>query len=183
MRLWVVLLIIAGLAGCRPPPEQTASPRPAQVDGGNPLEQAAREANLVVDPATTAPTGLFERTHSAGHDGLCFTPAGDDGRYRFGMTASFGSAIVCEGGGTARHSGNVIRLTFDSADCAIDASYDGNRVRMPGRVPDGCARLCDKRGLLSGVAVERTGWTRGEARRLTSRRDAIADRPLRALCP
>lgn len=182
MRRMVLLFIVAGLCGCRPPPEQTASPRPARVDGGNPLEQAARDANLVVDPATTAPTGLFERSHSAGHDGLCFTPSEGDGHYRFGLSASFGSAIVCEGGGTARHNGNVIHLDFDRADCAIDADYDGNLVRMPGRVPDGCAQLCDDRGLLSGVAVERTGWTRGDALRLKSRRDAIADRPPTALC-
>ncbi|MFM6853645.1 MAG: hypothetical protein ACKOUM_06145, partial [Sphingopyxis sp.] len=106
-------------AACR---DGAAAPAPAPtapVDSANPLEEAASDANLVDDPNSTKPTGLYERRHGAGVDAICLTPsedsagdggAGDDaeededasgGTYRMGMVASFGPTLLCEGRGTA----------------------------------------------------------------------------------
>ncbi len=176
----LALALVAALAGCRAPPDHAAA---APVDPASPLESAAREANLVSDPATTPPTGLFERVHAAGRDSLCFTPVeGEEGAYSFGLTASFGSTLACEGRGRAEHDGAAITLRFADADCTIRADYDGQRVQLPGQVPAGCTTLCDPRGSLSGVGVQRVGWTVEDAKTALSRRDVIRHRPLQPLC-
>lgn len=146
------------LVGCR---DTDAEPSP--IDADNPLEVAARDANLVADAATTPPIGLFERRHAAGSDSLCLIPDGD--AYRFAITASFGTTLSCEGGGAARHDGNRLSFDFDGAECAFVADYDGNAVRLPGTVPAGCSALCGPRASLSGVAVDRVGWDEADARR------------------
>lgn len=172
-------MCIAGVimvAGCRP-----AATATTPIDAGNPLEIAARDANLVEDPAMTPLTGLFERRHSAGMDGLCFVPTGN-GQYRFGLSASFGSHLVCEGRGTAEQSAQAIQLRFDESDCRADAVFDGRSVRIAGRVPDACAALCGPRASISGVAASRVGWDAADALRLPSRADALRGAVPRALC-
>jgi hypothetical protein len=153
-----LLLAALLLCGCRESPAETAT----IVDSANPLEAAARDANLVADPATTLPTGLFERHHAVGSDSLCFVPEGDE-RYRFALVARFGETLTCEGSGSARHEGSRVSLAFSGGGCTIDAEYDGNNVRLPGTVPSGCSAYCGPRASLSGVAVERVGWTREDA--------------------
>lgn len=165
MRPALLLAILAALAGCS---EQSGEvPR---IDDDNPLEAAARDANLVVDPAETPPTGLYELVHSSGTDAICVVPASGD-RYRFGLIASFGSTLMCEGRGDARHSGNTLTLDFDEAECSFAASYDGQSLVLPGQVPEGCSRLCGPRASMSGVSVSRVDWEESGARRLRSRSD------------
>lgn len=166
MRYWTCAALLL-VTACRNNVEQ------APQKTGNPLEDAAREANLVVDPATTDPTGLFERRHAAGRDAICFVSAGD-GSYRFGLVASFGSTLSCQGKGVARHEGARMMLSFDGASCNVGASYDGQSVRIDGRVADGCAALCGPRASISGVGVQRVGWTAADARSLVVRRSAEA---------
>lgn len=163
MRLALVLAL--ALAGCGGAAEKSAT-----IDDANPLEAAARDANLVVDPGETPPTGLYELVHSSGTDAVCVVPASGD-RYRFGLIASFGSTLNCEGKGDARHSGNVLTLDFDGAECRFSASYDGQSLTLPGQVPEGCSRLCGPRASMSGVSVSRVYWDEGGARRLRSRSD------------
>ena len=156
----IVLTVLAVflLGACR----DSDSAPPPRVDISNPLESAARDANLVADPATTLPTGLFERRHAAGSDSLCFIPDGD-ARYRFTLVARFGETLTCEGSGAARHEGSRLDLAFTGGDCVIAASYDGNAVRLPGTIPSVCSNFCGPRASMSGVAVERVGWTEADA--------------------
>jgi hypothetical protein len=144
--LGLALALLIPLAACRAGEEPAA---PEVIDADNPLESAAREANLVVDPDATPPTGLFERIHTSGTDSFCAVPDGDD--YRFGLIASFGTTLTCEGRGSAVHEGETLALDFDDADCSFTARYDGQSVAMPGTVPDGCSALCGPRALMSGV--------------------------------
>ena len=159
---------LIALTGCRSEPEA-----PRATAASSPLEAAARDAGLVDDPGVVLPTGLFENRHAAGRDSLCFRPAGGR-RYRFGAIASFGSTLICEGGGTATHDGDSIALVFeggvlDGGGCAFTASYDGRSVRFPGVVPAGCAALCGPRASLSGVSFDRSGWAAADALTLRSR--------------
>jgi len=153
----------------------------APAEPANPLEAAAREANLVADAASD-PTGLYERQHAAGVDGVCLVRAGaDPTQMRFGMIARFGPTLHCQGRGEAVHQGASIRFNFAAADCTFEARYDGNSVQLPGRVPAGCAALCGPRASFSGVAVERTGWTARDALRLRAHA-ASGDAAGAALC-
>ena len=167
MRRGLALALMAMLTGCGQPDAAA----PARIDADNPLEAAALEANLVVDPGTTPPTGLYEHVHTSGTDSFCASPDGGGNNYRFGLIASFGTTLTCEGRGTARHDGEELALDFDDADCSFVARYDGQSVTMPGVVPDGCSSLCGPRASMSGVSIERTGWEAADARRLPSRRD------------
>ncbi len=167
MRMRVALALIVGLAGCRGSDEAA----PTRIDADSPLEAAALEANLVVDPDVTPPTGLYERIHTSGTDSFCVAPDGGGDAYRFGLIASFGTTLTCEGRGTAQHDDEALALDFDDADCSFTARYDGQSVTMPGVVPEGCSALCGPRASMSGVSIERTGWEAGDARRLRSRRD------------
>jgi hypothetical protein len=162
------LLLVGLLSGCRSEPEA-----PRATVATSPLEAAARDAGLVDDPGVVLPTGLFENRHAAGRDSLCFRPIGGQ-RYRFGAIASFGSTLICEGGGTATHDGGDVTLTFEGAalrggDCRFTASYDGRSVRFPGVVPAGCSALCGPRASMSGVSFDRSGWAEADALTLRSR--------------
>lgn len=165
MRRQFALALLMLLAACR------AGEEPEVIDADNALESAARDANLVVDPDATPPTGLYERIHSSGTDSFCARPDGDDDTYRFGLIASFGTTLTCEGQGSAVHDGETLALDFDDADCSFTARYDGQSVAMPGTVPEGCSALCGPRALMSGVSIARTGWEEADARRLLSRQD------------
>ena len=163
------LALLIPLAACRAGEEPAV---PETIDADNPLESAARAANLVVDPDATPLTGLYERIHTSGTDSFCALPDGDDDEhYRFGLIASFGTTLTCEGQGSAVHNGETLALDFDDADCAFTARYDGQSVAMPGTVPEGCSALCGPRALMSGVSIARTGWEDADARRLLSRKD------------
>lgn len=168
MKRWLVLALLVPLVACRAGEEPAA---PEIIDSDNPLESAARDANLVVDPAITPPSGLYERLHSSGTDSFCAVPNGDSDTYRFGLIASFGTTLTCEGRGSAVHGGETLALDFDDADCSFTARYDGQSVAMPGTVPEGCSALCGPRAQMSGVSVARTGWEAADARRLLSRKD------------
>ena len=172
----VAVVATVALCACRPAPQA-----PAQIDKANPLEVAAKAANLVEDPRETPVTGLFERRHAAGRDALCFTPDGDSD-YHFGLTASFGTTLICEGQGSATQDGERLTLRFADADCTVDAQFDGHGIRITGEVPPSCAALCGPRASMSGVSVTRIGWGESDALTLLSRSDVIAGRQPRRLC-
>ena len=159
--------------GCR---DQARKAVPSQE---NPLEAAAQEANLVVDPLTTPPTGLFERRHAAGLDAICMVPDEDDA-YRFGMVVSFGTNLTCQGGGTAVQDGENLTLSFRDAECTVKASYDGQSIHIEGRVAEGCSALCGPRASMSGVGVQRVGWNEADARLLEAR--VVQGRPTPRMC-
>lgn len=150
---------------------------PAEIDAGNPIELAAREANLVEDPDSSPPTGLFERRHSSGRDAMCVVPAGL-GSFRFGLIASFGTELMCQGHGELTQDGDRLSLDFDGVDCEVEAVYDGRTIRLAGAVPAKCADICGPRASISGVSVSRVGWQEGDAMTLVSRAEADRGQPL-----
>lgn len=162
-RHYLTIAIGLALLGCRNEPAAVVPP-----PSSNALESAAREAGLVDDPASVLPTGLFENRHAVGTDSLCLKPVSGN-RYRFGTIAAFGATLRCEGKGAAVHSGPTVALTFDDAQCAFVAAYDGRAIHFPGVVPAGCAALCGPRASLSGVSFDRSGWAVADAHRLRSR--------------
>src|SRR3546814_10966001 len=111
------LLFAVGLmlAGCdRPEPPTDDSP----IDTRNPLEVAARQRGVVQADASD-PTGVFERAHELGRDAMCVVPDGA-GRWRFALTAAFGSALSCRTQGRIPRAGDAWRLTFAAVpDCSV----------------------------------------------------------------
>lgn len=160
------------LWGCREQ-EERASP----IDAANPIEMAAREANLVEDPNSSPPTGLFERRHTSGRDAICIVPAGLGG-YRFGLIASFGTELKCQGHGELTQDGDRLNLEFDGVECEVEGVYDGRSIRISGAVPSKCSEICGPRASISGVSVSRVGWTEEEAMTLLSRNEADKGLPL-----
>lgn len=160
------------LLSCR---ERQAAETP--IDASNPIEMAAREANLVEDPDSSPPTGLYERRHSSGRDALCIVPSGL-GSYRFGLIASFGTELMCQGRGSATQNGDLLTLDFEEADCEVEAVYDGRTVQLAGAVPAKCAEICGPRASISGVAVSRVGWREEDAMTLRSHAKVDGGEPL-----
>ena len=170
-----MIILALLLVGCDRRPTEAAA-----IDSGNPLDVAARDAHLIVDPGTTTPMGLYEHAGVAGTDGLCVS--GDDDDLRFGVVMHFGPTLICEGSGSAAHDGSVVTLNFANADCDVELTYDGRVLRFPGTLPEGCKALCGERASMAGGSMTRVGWTNGDALRLHSRRDALQQREPRALC-
>lgn len=140
------------LASCPPLPHGAA------IAGGAPdLESAAIARGLVRDPARVDPTGLYARDT----DRLCIVP--DGGAYRIGAFVDYGEGIACNGAGTARRAGGVLRISLADGKCSFDARYDGDRITFPARMPEACAVLCAQRASLAALDVRRLGESVSEA--------------------
>ncbi len=176
IRLLAAVLSVTLLAGCgsRPAPAGEDVPPPANT--GHALEDAARDAGLVDDPATTSPAGLYRNVHAGGSDSLCMRATGGNS-YRVGMIASFGPTLICEASGSASHDGATLSLDLGDG-CAFEAQYDARSIRLPGVVPAACAARCGARASLSGVHFDRSSWSEADALRVRSRRDAARGAPL-----
>lgn len=143
------------LVACGRAPEVAGNP-------DNPLETAARERGVVQD-TRAAPTGVFERRHDLGRDALCIAPAGGN-RYRFALTASYGPGLVCQGQGTVTDDRGdwTFRFAGDSG-CSFTASEANDELRIPGILPDACAKLCPNRASISGLRLPRASWDVSDA--------------------
>ncbi|HWK35952.1 MAG TPA: hypothetical protein VNR91_06810 [Sphingomonas sp.] len=155
---WIAPLPLFLLASCPPQPDG-ASVTAGVAD----LESAAIARGLVRDPARIDPTGLYARDT----DRLCIVP--DGGGYRVGAFVDYGDGIACNGAGTARRSGGVLRISLADGKCRFEARYDGDRIVFPARMPDGCAALCERRASLAALDVRRLGESVSEA---TAMRDS-----------
>ncbi len=145
MRATAIALFL--LAGCN-----GADTTPAAPD----LETAAIERGMVRDPEALDPVGLYARDT----DRLCVVAARDN--YRIGAFTDYGDGLACNAAGTARRTGNVLRIDFGS-DCAFDARFDGDRIAFPGRLPPACAARCGPRASLAAMTVERLSNSPSEA--------------------
>lgn len=136
------------------------------------LEQAALASGIIADAQATSPVGLYQHRHEAGSDVLCIAPgsAGNQGdRFRFALQVEFGEDTQCQGSGTGKRIGdNRLLLNFARSSCLIIASYEGDRIALPGALDLNCRSLCTNRGALDGVSFPRTGH---DARSATSARD------------
>ena len=144
-------LLLLALAACGSEPAALETP-PDPTGAGAALERSAIARGVIADPASIELEGRFERRSDLGTDKFCAVRAGDD-RYRIGILASFGPGSTCEGQGEARPDGDGLALRFDAADgCELQASFDGDELRIDGRVPEACSALCDSRASLAGTS-------------------------------
>lgn len=159
-RLWPLLL----LAACSGRHDRRAHDAAPPSD----LESAAIEAGVIRDPAGTDITGLYARET----DRVCIVPAASG--WRVGVFVDYGDQQSCGGSGTITRVGETLHLSFPAADgCAFDARFDGDRIVFPGRVPDGCARLCSRRASIAGLDVDQLSDSVSEASTLRDGRGRL----------
>jgi hypothetical protein len=178
MRRPSLVLLPLILAACQQRGDAPDASRRADAGAAPPsaLEQAARDSGLIADVARVSPVGLYQQRHEAGRNSLCVRPGADE-RYRFGVEAVFGAGELCRGAGTARRAGDKLILRFSGgAQCTIVASYEGDRVAMPGVVDIACAKLCRDGGTFEGVSFPRIASDEQAAM-------GVRDRDGVALCP
>lgn len=159
---WPLLAGVLLLAGCDRPPPATET---KAIDAHNPLELAARERG-VVRPEADEPTGVFERAHELGRDAMCVVPDGA-GRWRFAVTAAFGTSLSCRARGSVERDGDGWRFTFAGVeDCSVLLHEQEDELRLPGRLPSQCDSLCPGHASLAGLRLPRASWSAADAKRL-----------------
>lgn len=147
------------------------------------LELAAAQAGLITNGGVISPVGLYRHRHEAGRDSLCLLPGKEDGVLRFGMEASFGENIDCQGHGTARLSGDRLIFNFARSACIIIAQYEGDRIVLPGALDGECQKHCTNRGSLAGVSFPRVSREASVAAAATTEKAEGAAKSGGALCP
>lgn len=156
MRVPALALVL--LAACSEPAVD------APDDAGPALEEAAVARGLVPDPDAVPLTGLFARDA----DRLCLRER-EDARAVVGISIDYGAGNGCSARGTVQRNSGGLTLDFGEA-CRFDAEYDGEVVRFPGALPDGCADLCRGNASLAGMATERLSHSPGEVAAFRDRR-------------
>jgi hypothetical protein len=122
------------------------------------LESAAIERGLIPGPGGGEIAGVYARDT----DRLCIVPEGD--AYRIGAHVDYGEGIACSTAGTLRRSGGRLRIRFgDGEECSFDASIDGETIRFPGALPDGCKTFCAGRASYAGLQAARLSDSIAEA--------------------
>ncbi len=156
-----LLLLLAGCSGG----DRSASKAGQPED----LEKAAIERGLVRDPKDTEIAGLYARDT----DRICIVPDRQLG-HRIGAFVDYGDGITCSGAGTVSQVGEALHVEFAGAQCAFDARFDGDKIRFPGALPEGCDKLCTRRASFAGLEVARLSESAAEA---AAMRDASGRRP------
>ncbi|HEX4693838.1 hypothetical protein [Sphingomonas sp.] len=122
------------------------------------LEAAAIDAGIVPDPANTDPTGLYARDR----DKICVVPSAT--AFRVGIYVDYGDDFFCSGTGEATRAGETLHVELTSAPgCSFDARFEGDRISLPGALPDACRKACSKRASLAALSVERLSDSPSEA--------------------
>jgi hypothetical protein len=148
-----MLVFGAVLTACHSQPTQ-----PAANATPSSLEVAAIAAGVIDDPSTIDPTGLYARDR----DKLCVVPSAT--AFRVGVYIDYGDGYSCSGSGEATRAGETLHVELTSAPgCAFDATFDGERIAVPGRLPDACQRACTSRASLAGLSVEKLSDSPSEA--------------------
>ncbi|MBR0551812.1 hypothetical protein [Stakelama marina] len=156
------LLVLFALAGCSGDAQSGGKHSSRSSD----LESAAIERGVIRDPGDTDPVGLYARDTNR----LCVLPAKRE--YRVGVFVDYGEALTCSGSGTAQRDGEALHLAFANG-CKFEARFDGQHVRFPGALPDGCASLCRGRASLAGLEVGRLSGSKSEASALRDARGRL----------
>lgn len=161
----VALLALAVLAGCSG--KQDAADV-ASGGAGARLERAAIATGVVRDPASTDLTGVYANDPER----VCVVPAAED--FRIGVTLDYGEGQQCSAGGTLKREREALKVDLGDG-CAFDARFDGQGIKFPGVLPDGCQKKCSGRATLAGLSVDALSKSLSEAAALT-------DAKGRALC-
>jgi hypothetical protein len=119
-------------------------------------------------------TGLYEKKEGGLSSQLCIVQRGS-GEARFGMNLWGGNMHSCSGAGTVARAGQQLTLTMagDRA-CTITARIEGNAIRLPESVREGCSYYCGKQARMTGLSLARTGTSEADALKA---RDVV-DEPL-----
>ncbi|HEX7693180.1 MAG TPA: hypothetical protein VF409_01745 [Sphingomonas sp.] len=148
--MFPALLALGACHGNQPAPQATATPTS--------LEAAAIEAGIISDPANTDPTGLYQRDR----DRICVVPSAS--AFHVGVYVDYGGTYYCSGQGEATRSGEILHVELSNAPgCDFDAQFDGDRITVPGQLPDACRKACSPRASLAGLSVERLSDSPSEA--------------------
>ena len=154
---------IALLAACQRP-----APQPQPAATASSLEAAAIAAGVIDDPGTIDPTGLYARDR----DKICVVPSAT--AFRIGFTLDYGDGYACSGSGEATRAGEVLHVELTSAPgCGFDATFDGERIALPGKLPDACRKACSGRASLVGLSAGRLSDSLSEAAALRDGRGRV----------
>ena len=157
----LALLLLAG-CGRHGGASNASAPPP------NDLETAAIEAGVIPDPRSADLTGLY----ATDTDRLCIVPSST--AFRVGVTVDYGGDQTCSGVGMITRAGETLHLDFDGvASCSFDARFEGDRIVFPGRLPEGCQKLCGGRASLAGMEVDRLSESASEAGALRDSKDKL----------
>lgn len=147
---WALPLLL--LAACSGGGEQAGQGEQPQE-----LEAAAIERGLVPSPKDSEIAGLYARDT----DRICIVPDATIG-YRIGAFVDYADRITCSGAGTVTRAGETLHVEMGKG-CSFDAKFDGEKIRFPGALPDGCIALCSKRASYAGLEVTRLSEATAEA--------------------
>ncbi|RYD57798.1 MAG: hypothetical protein EOP60_03765 [Sphingomonadales bacterium] len=148
MRLVPLFLLLAGCSGADS--EMTQAPQD--------LEKAAIERGLVRNPAETEIAGLYARDT----DRICIVPATIG--YKIGAFVDYGDGVTCSGTGTASRVGETLHIELGEGNaCGFDAKFNGEKISLPGALPEGCTKLCNRRASYAGLEVSRLSESAAEA--------------------
>lgn len=169
-------LVCLVLAGCS---ETQAGDDAAAVV---PLDVAAIEAGVIVDPSALDLAGSFADAAGTGSDAFC-ARGNRQGDFAVGVLVSFGESSQCEAQGSARLSGEQVRINLHRsgtgkavAGCSFAARFDGNGLVLPGSLPAGCDAVCSDRASLAGASFALVEPGDGAAA-------AARGRSIKRLCP
>lgn len=153
-RVALVGLILL-VAACH---RDAAAPAPPAATTASGLEAAAIQAGVIPDPNSTDPTGLYARDT----DRMCLVPIAT--AYRIGVFVDYGDDQRCGGSGIATRVGETLHVELgNGSGCSFDARFEGDRIVFPGRVPDACRQICERRASIAALDVGRLSDSVSEA--------------------
>ncbi len=149
----LLVAVLCLLASCSAP-----QPTPTASTNTTSLEAAAIAAGIVADPSNTDPTGLYARDR----DKICVVPSAT--AFHVGIYVDYGQTYYCSGQGEATRAGETLHVELTSAPgCSFDARFEGDRIAIPGRLPDACQKACSERASLAGLSAEKLSDSPSEA--------------------
>lgn len=151
-RAAIALLLLA--AGCQRQAAASA-PQGSQATG---LEAAAIEAGVIADPDSTEISGLYARET----DRVCIVPTAS--AYRIGVSVEYGDQQHCGGSGSVTRIGETLHIELgQTPGCSFDARFEGDRIVFPGRIPDACQQICERRASIAALDVAKLSESVSEA--------------------
>jgi hypothetical protein len=124
--------------------------------------------------ASDSLTGLYELKSGGLPSQLCIIQRGG-GTARFGLNIWGANMHACSGAGTVERKGSKLTLVMaGDRSCTVDATIEGNAIRLSGKMPEGCAYYCGKNVAMTGISLARSGNTEADALKA---RDVV-DEPL-----
>jgi hypothetical protein len=149
---YIPLLFLPCVMGCSYFSDDGNNSASETTDVGEALDKRAIEAGIIPDTSNIVFAGRFETRSEMGTDKFCAVKK-DGGAYSIGALAVFGPESKCEGQGTAKIQGEKVKINFQGEDsCSFEAEYDGVELRIPGKIPAGCASYCSPRASFSGTS-------------------------------